>query len=203
MTEGMSDIHVLHDTDECDIYHKIVEEYPEIHNYCVPPGITLMEKINFNSLELAKKYKYIGFIGDDIIFKTPFEKVFIDYLSSVEHGMAFGSDLYQNRPTHPFMTSKTILAIGFYGLPVVEHNYFDDYWSYIFGELQTAKHFKEIIMEHIHPATGKEQRDVVSDRIYNNLLLDKKRFGAYMSENLYIDVDKVLNYKESESNEQD
>ena len=202
MTEGLSDIHILHDTDECDIYHKIVDEYPGIYNYCVPPGITLMEKINFNSLDIAKAYKYIGFIGDDIVFKTSFEKTFIDYLSSVEHGMTFGSDMYQNRATHPFMTSKTILAVGFYGLPAVEHNYFDDYWSYIFNELGTVKYFDNVVMEHMHPATGKEMPDEVSNRIYRNLSLDRKRFGNYMSENLYIDIDRIVNYKEDVSYEQ-
>ena len=196
MTEGLSDVHILHDTDECHIYHDIVSKYPGTFNYCVPADITLMQKLNFNSLDIAKQYKYIGFIGDDIVFKTKFETVFIEYLSSVKHGMVFGSDLYQNRPTHPFMTSKTILAVGFYGLPAVDHNYFDDYWGYIFRELQTVKYCPDIIMEHLHPAAGKEQFDEISNSIYNNLRIEEKRFGAYMAENLYSDLDKIIKYED-------
>ena len=47
VTENLSDIHLLHDSDECDTYHTISNKYPEITNYCIPAGISLMQKINF------------------------------------------------------------------------------------------------------------------------------------------------------------
>ena len=50
------------------------------------------------------KAKQVCFIGDDIIFKTPFENQIINYLSEHKHAMAFGNDLIWNGdlPTHPF-----------------------------------------------------------------------------------------------------
>lgn len=195
-TEKLSDIHVLHDKNECDIYHQIALQYPEINSHCIPVGLTLMQKINFNILEIVSKYKYTGFIGDDIIFTTPFESKIIEYLSSVKHGMAYGDDGYWNGklPTHPFITSKTILAVGFFGCPAVEHNYFDNYWQTIFTELGTIKYIPEIVMQHHHPISGKESPDAISNNIVNKLNSDGQRFFNYISNNLSNDLNKIKSY---------
>ena len=74
MTEGLSDVYVLHDNDECHIYDPLLDEYPEINNLCVKSEINLMQKINVHALDIANEYKYVGFIGDDIVFKTKWEK---------------------------------------------------------------------------------------------------------------------------------
>ena len=197
MTEGLSDIHVLHDANECHIYHPILEQYPEINNYCIPTGISLMEKINLHALEIANKYKYIGFIGDDIVFKTPFESKIINYLSEHSHAMAFGNDLIWNGklPTHPFMTSKTVMAVGFFGCPAVEHNFFDNYWEMVFDGLQTKKYIPDIVMEHMHSMVGKEKNDYLANVIADKLQLDKIKFINYINRHLEIDLEKIRSYE--------
>lgn len=195
VTEGLSDIHLIHDEDECSIYHPIAEQYPEIKNYCVPTGITLMQKINVHALDIASNYKYVGFIGDDIVFKTTFESIFIEYLSTLTHGMAFGNDTFWNGklPTHPFVTSKTILAVGFFGCPAVEHNYFDNYWSEVFNKLKTFRYFPEVVMEHMHPITYKEVPDDIYYDIARKMSLDEKKFVNYMLNNFDNDLAKIQN----------
>jgi hypothetical protein len=197
VTEGLSDIHVLHDTNECNIYHPILEQYPEIFSYCIPTGLTLMEKINVHALDIANKYKYIGFIGDDIVFKTPFENQMISYLSKHTHAMAFGNDLIWNGklPTHPFMTSKTVLAVGFFGCPAVEHNFFDNYWEMVFNALDTKEYMPEIVMEHMHPMVRKENTDYLANVIADKLQLDKLKFSNYISRNLDLDLEKIRIYE--------
>ena len=196
MTEGLSDIHLLHDEDECDIYHPIVEQYPQIINYCIPIGITLMQKINVHALDIASKYKYVGFIGDDIVFKTKFEQIFIDLLFSMGFGMVYGNDMVwgEKLATHPFMTSNAITAVGFFGCPAVEHNYFDNYWQAIFGSLNKIVYLPEILMEHVHPIVGKEVADNIYKEIENKLQLDEIKFTRYMSNNLVEDLDKIKNF---------
>lgn len=196
-TENLSDIHLLHDEDECSIYHPIAEQYPKIINYCIPKDITLMEKINIHAIDIAKKYRYIGFIGDDIVFKTTFESAFIEYLSSLTHGMAFADDTVWNGklPTHPFITSKTILAVGFFGCPAVEHNYFDNYWSQVFNRLGTFKYFPEVVMEHMHPVNLKEIPDEMFYSITNKQNLDEKKFVTYMLNNFDNDMKKIGLYE--------
>lgn len=197
ITEGLSDIHLLHDEDECDVYHTITEQYPQIINYCIPTGLTLMQKINVHALDIANNYKYVGFIGDDIVFKTPFESVFIEYLFSVNHGLIFGNDLIWHGalPTHPFITSKTVLAVGFFGCPAVEHNFFDNYWNVIFNALNTKKYIPEIIMEHMHSMVGKENSDYISNVIANKVELDGINFNNYINKNLETDLEKIKTYE--------
>jgi hypothetical protein len=193
MTEGLSDIHLLHDEDECNIYHPIAEQYPQIINYCIPIGISLMQKINVHALDIASKYKYVGFIGDDIVFKTIFESPFIQQLSSVDYGMVYGNDMvWQGKlATHPFITSNAITAVGFFGCPAVEHNYFDNYWQTIFSQLDGTVYFPGILMEHIHPITGKEVKDEIYDKIYRQLNMDEVKFKRYMDANLAEDLNKI------------
>lgn len=196
-TEGFSDIHILHDKDECKIYHQLSEQYPQIINYCIPTGISLMEKINIHAIDIAKKYKYIGFVGDDIVFKTPFEKLIIEHLSQHNHAMAFGNDLIWNGklPTHPFMTSKTILAVGFFGCPAVEHNFFDNYWGLVFETLKTKKYIPEIIMEHMHMMVAKEENDALTHQIWEKLAIDKIKYTKYIENNFNTDLEKIKSYE--------
>jgi len=193
ITEGMSDIHLLHDEDECDIYHPIAEQYPEIINYCIPTGITLMQKINAHALDIASQYKYVGFIGDDIVFKTIFESPFIEQLSSAVYGMVYGNDMVWEGKlaTHPFITSNAITAVGFFGCPAVEHNYFDNYWHTVFSHLGGAVYFPGILMEHIHPINGKEVKDEIYNKIHRQLNVDEVKFKRYMDANLAEDLNKI------------
>lgn len=194
MTEGLSDIHLLHDEDECDIYHPIAENRPEVINYCIPTGLTLMQKINVHALDIASKYKYVGFIGDDIVFKTPFEKFFIEELSAKGTALIYGNDLVWKGKlaTHPFITSNAITAVGFFGCPAVEHNYFDNYWHTVFSHLEKAIYAPGIIMEHIHPIVGKEQKDNIYKDIHDKTYTDKIKYDRYMSNNLNEDLSKIL-----------
>jgi hypothetical protein len=193
MTEGLSDIHLLHDEDECNTYHPIAEQYPQIINYCVPTGISLMQKINVHALDIASKYKYVGFIGDDIVFKTPFESTVIENLLAFDYGMVYGNDLVWDGKlaTHPFVTSNAITAVGFFGCPAVQHNYFDNYWQTIFGILNKTNYLPEIIMEHIHPIVDKEQRDDIYNDIINKLDSDGIKFKVYMMAHLDDDLNKI------------
>jgi hypothetical protein len=195
MTEGLSDIHLLHDEDECDTYHPIAEQYPQVINYCIPAGITLMQKINVHALEIASKYKYVGFIGDDIVFKTPFEQTFINYLSTVPYGMVFANDLVWKGKlaTHPFITSNAITAVGFFGCPAVEHNFFDNYWHLLFSRLGNLKYTDDVVMEHMHPLVRKEVADTIAHNISMKQAQDSVNFERYVITRMDTDIGKVRN----------
>jgi len=193
ITEDLSDIHLLHDEDECAVYHPIAEQYPKIINYCIPTGLTLMQKINVHALDIASKYKYVGFIGDDIVFKTPFEKTFIDYLCSLPYGLAFGNDLIWKGKlaTHPFLTSNVITAVGFFGCPAVEHNYFDNYWHLLFQHAGNISYFKDVVMEHMHHVVDKAIPDIIAQNISEKQEIDSIRFNRYLQNKISDDIDKV------------
>ncbi len=199
MTEGLSDVYVLHDDDECHIYDPLLKKYPEINNLCVKTGINLMQKINVHALDIANKYKYVGFIGDDIVFRTKWEKKFIQYLSEFKNVMVYANDLvWQDGAlaTHPFVTSNMIRALGFFGCPGVGHHFFDNYWMEMLKRVGVIQFMPLVIMEHFHPVVGKESEDSAYEQIESKYHENHAKYLNYMANNFESDVKKVLNYRE-------
>jgi hypothetical protein len=194
-TENLSDVHVILDQDDLDNYNYL-DNYSFIIKHVVPEGLTLMQKINTISLTLAEKYPYLAFIGDDIVFKTSWESKFIGELSKTKNGLVYGNDLHQgkNLATHPCITSNMVKAVGFFGCPAVEHNFFDVYWLEIVRLTGTVKYLPEVVMEHMHPNAGKNPYDYISIKINNNLISDQQRYKDYMSENKISDIFKIKEY---------
>lgn len=200
MTEGLSDIYILHDDDECHIYDPILKNYPEIKNYCTKSGITLMEKLNVHAMGIANEYKYIGFIGDDIIFRTRWEKEFLDWLSTQKYALAFANDLLHTTgelATHPFITSNMIRGVGFYGLPAVTHHFFDNYWMKVVNKIGEIKFFDNIIMEHMHPIVNKAPKDSMYHKIEDDLERNHAKYLIYMTKNFDSDIKKILENEEN------
>jgi hypothetical protein len=199
-TDGYSDVFVIHDNDECNIYDPIVANYPNVKTLCVQSGITLMQKINIHAMDIANEYKYMGFIGDDIVFRTKWEREFIDALSSHKFVLAYGNDLMYTRgdlATHPFITSNMFRALGFFGCPAVGHHYFDNYWMDMIQCVGLKKFLPSVIMEHMHPAMNKEEPDdgyiTIESKFYENNVNYKMYIKDKHFEN---DVNKVLAYVE-------
>jgi hypothetical protein len=194
-TENLSDINVILDEDDL-INYDYLDNYKFIKKHIAPVGLTLMQKINTVSLFLAEEYRYLAFIGDDIVFKTKWESEFISELSKTTNGLVYGNDLHQGRnlATHPCITSNMIKAVGFYGCPAVEHNFFDVYWLEIVRLAGTVKYLPNVIMEHMHPNAGKNPYDYISAKINNNLISDQQRYKDYMLENKMSDIIKIKEY---------
>jgi hypothetical protein len=199
-TDGFSDVFVLHDDDECAIYDPILAKYPNMKNICVPSGINLMEKINIPAMDIANEYKYIGFVGDDIVFRTKWEQEFINTLSSNKFVLAFANDLMYTKgdhATHPFITTNLIKAVGFFGCPAVTHHYFDNYWMDMVKIVGTVKFLPSVIMEHFHPAIHKEVRDDGWRKIESEFESNFYKYKAYIEEKHFErDVEKVRSYVE-------
>ena len=194
-TENLSEINVILDEDDL-INYEYLDNYKFITKHIAPAGLTLMQKINTISLSLAEEYRYIAFIGDDIVFKTKWESEFISELSKTTNGLVYGNDLHQERnlATHPCITSNMIKAVGFYGCPAVEHNFFDVYWLEIVRLAGTVKYLPNVIMEHMHPNAGKNSYDYISVKINNKLVSDQQRYKDYMLENKMSDIIKIKEY---------
>jgi hypothetical protein len=198
MTEKLSDVFVLYDDDEEDIYKPILEKYDWVKSICIPSGITLVEKINIPAPDLAKEYRYIGFIGDDIVFKTRWESEFINFLSKQKYGLAYANDLLHTTgelATHPFLTSNLVTILGFFGCPAVGHHFLDDYWMQVFKKVGEKRFFPHIIMEHMHPAAQKEQEDELYVKIESKFDENREKFREYLSDLFIDDILKLRNHE--------
>lgn len=188
-SEGLSEVYLIVDEDE----NESVPLYENVQRYVVPTGVTLMEKLNYHALDIAEKHDYIQFLAHDIVLQTAWESQFIDFLESVPVGMIYGNDLVHagKLATHPCIKSSMIKAVGFYGCPAVEHNFFDNYWMSVAQTFGMCMYCPDVIMEHNHPIVGKAPRDEISDKIANLLEIDQQKFTDYMSVNFKNDVEKL------------
>ena len=86
-SEEYSDLHIVIDDDEVEIFEWLKSDKRVKSITTQSKENTLMQKINTIALDIADNYKYIAFSADDIIYTTPWESPFIDYLESVPYGV--------------------------------------------------------------------------------------------------------------------
>jgi tetratricopeptide (TPR) repeat protein len=194
-TEGLSDIHIIIDEDDVDNFKELNNYMDKFNVHIKPQGLTLMEKINTIGLDIAHLYKYICFIGDDIVFKTKWESKYIDYLSSVPAGLVSGKieDSFEDPEwaTHPCITSNLVKAVGFYGCPAVAHNYFDNYWTEVSKEIGYFKRIDDVVMDHTRKESDK---DAIFWKVVDLQEKDKERYYQYKKLNFDNDIKKIKEY---------
>lgn len=191
-TEGLSDLHIIIDEDEI-LDFQYLKDNPKYNIYIAPTGITLMQKINLVGPKLAEVYKYLAFVGDDIIFKTPWESKFIEYLSSVPAGLAFCNTVHRKDElaTHPVITSNMVKALGFYGCPDVFHNYFDNFWMEVCNDIGNIKYFDDVIWDHSREGWTP---DAMYWNIVNLQAEDEVRYNEYKQNKYKEDLMKIRDY---------
>jgi tetratricopeptide (TPR) repeat protein len=195
VTEGLSDVHIIIDSDDTHNFEFLNQHINKFSVTIQPPELTLMEKINTVGPELAKTYKYIMFVGDDLVFKTMWETEFIEYLSSVPAGLVYGNTLdlpdHIDWGTHPCITTNMVRALGFYGCPAVAHNFFDNFWSEVAKELGTEKFMPDIIMD--HRRTGWTP-DTIYHKVTGLLESDREKYTEYKTTRFREDLQKIKDY---------
>jgi len=194
VTENLSDVYIIVDEDEIITYEFLKDYNVNILTSLHP--LSLMQKINTHALDIANKYSYVAFIGDDIVFKNEWESKFIEFLSSVDFGLAYANDLLQGQrlATHPCITSNMIKLVGFFGCPAISHNYFDNYWMDMVKLVGSIKYFDDVIMEHMHPSLNKNKKDKIYFEIAESLQKDFLAYTEYMHKNMVSDAKKIKGF---------
>jgi len=195
-SENLSDVHIIIDEDDVQYFEYLLEEEKEnVHVHIKPADLTLMEKINTIGLDIAHTYKYMIFIGDDIVFETPWESRFIEYLRSVPAGLVYANTLdlpdHIDWASHPCITTNLVRAVGFYGCPAVHHNYFDNFWSEVAKEIGHFHKMPDVIMDH-------RRIGWTPDHIYQEIVelqvTDKVRYEEYKETKYAQDLQKIKDY---------
>jgi hypothetical protein len=192
-SEGYSDLHIIIDDDEVDIFEWLKSDKRIKSITTQSKDNTLMQKINTIALDIAENYKYVAFSADDIRYVTPWENLFVNYLKSVPYGVVYGNDTIQgeNLGTHPCVSSNLVRVLGFFGCPVVAHNYFDNFWMSVGNRTGNIKYLPMVVMSHIHPLSGKTTYDSLNVKVENLMISDQENFIKYIQENFENDIKKV------------
>jgi hypothetical protein len=194
-SEGLSDLHIIIDDDNVKVFDYLNYDKRITSITTQSVNNTLMQKINSIALETAKKYKYIAFSADDIVFETPWESKFVEYLSSVPYGIVYGNDTVhgKNLAIHPCVSSNIVNALGFFGCPAVAHNFFDNFWMAVGQETGNIKYFDEVVMKHMNPIFGIGPKDEINIKVMNLMESDEKSLLEYVEKKFTKDLEKVKN----------
>lgn len=110
-------------------------------------------------LEAENPPSLLGFIGDDNRFRTPGWDVAVS--DSLDRGgFVHCNDLHRSDiPTHVFVSANIVRALGYFGLRGARHLYLDNAWKILGDEAGCISYLQDVVIEHMHPLTGKGQMD--------------------------------------------
>jgi hypothetical protein len=126
-----------------------------------PPESTMVKALNYGAktlLELDQQPAIaIGFMGDDHRPRSVAWDNF--YVRAIMEGNSFvyGNDGFQgeNLPTQVAMNWRIPKVLGWMAPPCLNHMYVDNAWLYLGSKLGTIRYLPDVLVEHMHPATGK------------------------------------------------
>ena len=104
----------------------------------------------------------VGFVGDDHRFRTKgWDRVIAQVLADNGGGFVYANDLLQGEqlPTQVFISADIVRALGWMGLPGARHLYLDNTWKMLGDGADCLYYLPDVVIEHLHPASGKVQWD--------------------------------------------
>lgn len=137
----------------------------------------------------------LAFMGDDHRPRTVgWDRAYLDALAA-KPGIVYGNDLIQGEqlPTQCAMSTEVVRALSHMAPPVLTHLYVDNYWRDLGRAAGCLTYLPDVIVEHVHPASGKAAMDdgyrrVNAPEMYQR---DRAAYETYMTEHGGRDVAAV------------
>lgn len=159
-----------------------------------PMGSGMVAPLNFAAVSDARFHDTVGFMGDD---HRPRTDRWDEKLRDAIRGklFAYGDDLVQRRvlPTAILMSSRVVSALGFMAPPQLKHLYVDNYWRELGRQTNSLVYVPEVIIEHVHPITGKTEWDDEYRRVNDGAMYahDANAYAALLETQLPRDVETI------------
>jgi glycosyltransferase involved in cell wall biosynthesis len=193
-TSEKSDLSIVIDDDQRELYSSVICD--DVY-WPVYPNMKLCPKLNATAEFHRPFHHIIGFIGDDIVIKTPgWEERVIEACGEV--GMCYPNDTIQGAalPTHIFMTSNIIKTLGYMVPPTFVHLYCDNFWRHLGNSAGVLKYLgDDVIMEHYHPHVGKVATDQQYEETYAGMNRDAAIYQEWVDKQAKMDIEKVIKLK--------
>lgn len=145
--------------------------------------------------QLLMQYEIVGLMGDDIRMRTPgWDKLVYDKM----HGkilQLWGQDgMFNDQiPTHPFISSKVFLALGFIILPTIHHYHGDMVLKDVMWGAGRQEYCPELYTEHVHYMCGKSENDAVYQENMKWWDRDMEALHEFKNRDLSSMIDRIKN----------
>jgi hypothetical protein len=129
--------------------------------YGTGPSTTMVEALNSAAQMLVDDDDApfaVGFMGDDHCPRTVgWDAAYLEALRELGTGLVYGNDLVQGEriPTQVAMTADIVRSLGWMAPPVLTHLYVDNFWLSLGRSADCVRYLPDVVVEHVHPATGK------------------------------------------------
>jgi hypothetical protein len=192
---------VDHDDPELDAYREVPHRLNHSSGVLLPSDPVMVMEVDGGSLTKATNEAaarvwdddvIIGHVGDDHRFRTlGWDRTIVHALR--EPGIAYGDDLFQGPvlPTAVFMSAIIPRTLGWYALPGTRHLRIDTAWKDLGAGLDRLHYLPDVIIEHMHPAAGKGERDAGYDVAIEARQEDKEAWLAWRRKRMVRDIRKV------------
>jgi hypothetical protein len=125
--------------------------------------LRLVGTLNQQAVKAAKRYRYLGFMGDDHRPRKAdlaWDARFRECLSGGP-GIVYGNDLLmgEQMPTAVAMTSDIVQTLGYFAPPAMVHLCVDLVWKDWGVGMERITYLGDVIIEHLHPAAEKADLD--------------------------------------------
>ncbi len=159
-------------------------ELPEWAELVVGPRLRLGGTLNALAPELAAPAHVlgVGFMGDDHRPRSlGWDGRLLEELTPA--AVVYGNDLVHGEglPTAVVLGSLIVRELGYYVPPGMVHLWLDNYWLELGRQLRTLRYRREVVIEHVHPITGRAEwddsyRENNAPEVYS---ADEARFREY------------------------
>lgn len=177
----------------CDEDDPKLPEYGELNidQFIFPrEGKGMAKPLNRAAQLLAYNYDFFAFMGDDHRPRTKgWDKAFEAELDTLGAGLVYGNDLIQGAalPTAVAMSAKIVRLLNGMVPPNMIHLYLDNFWLKLGQDLKAITYLPEVIIEHLHPVSGKVEwddnyREVNAAEVYS---ADAQAFKDYIASKDY------------------
>lgn len=131
----------------------------------------MVNALNAAALDALREWPHeriFGFVGDDHRFRTAGWDVSFEETLSDRPGFVYGNDLFWPKgeiPTQIFMSTEIVRELGWMALPACRHLYVDNAWMELGEATGSIRYYRDIIIEHMHPAANKAPTDAGYERV--------------------------------------
>lgn len=171
LATGHTQLYAAVDTDDPALpdYYRVLRGTATVHIVPGSGAAGMVAALNHAATTLVAQAGVGGvmFMGDDHMCRTQGWDEALTAALGGRPGVAYGNDLLQreNLATAAVVDARIIRALGYMVPPVLAHLYADDFWMLLGRDLNNLAYLPDVIIEHMHPAAGKAERDAGYDRV--------------------------------------
>jgi len=197
-TTGQSDFLAAIDDDDHS-YNDTMKNYPDvIWEVGEPINGPFLHLVNRIALKYMNEYQYLGFMEDDVIFRTKgYEDKFIKKLESLgEHGIVYANDNVKKHLARgyiglPVLNSNIVKKLGFYSPPCLKCLCGDLFWRDMAKHLGSYHRFDDIMIEHMHWKRDDKVVDETTESVNSYLSADNDAYNQYVASEFLNDMAKL------------